>query len=108
MQIDLRNIHDVLEQLGFPIEEVTRNPADESITVILTRKASEGQRMRSQSIVNQFVNGGARGEFAEFAAAYQTAFDALPQRDDIDNAKKLDELRGMALALRDYIDQHVH
>lgn len=104
--LNLRDIHTTLDGMGFPVEEVRREP-DETISVVLERKATAEQRERAQGMVNVFVDSG-RDDFAEFAAGYQTALDALPKVDDIEAAKKLDDLRAMALALRDYIDRYVH
>lgn len=104
--LNLRDIHTTLEGMGFPVDEVRRE-SDETISVVLERKATNEQRERAQKMANVFVDSG-RDDFAEFAAGYQTALDALPKVEDIEAAKKPDDLRAMALALRDYIDRYVH
>ncbi len=104
--INLRDIHTTLEGMGFPVEEVRRE-SDDTIRVEMQRKASTAQRERAQGMVNVFMDGKA-DDFAAFAADYVTALEALPTVEAIDSAKKMDELRALARALRDYIDRYVH
>lgn len=104
--MNLRDIHTTLENMGFPVEEVRRE-SDVAVSVTLGRKATETQRERAQTMVNVFADSG-REDFAEFAAGYVTALEALPTVEAIEAAKKMDDLRAMAVALRDYIDQYVH
>ena len=104
--INLVLVHKALADLGFPVYEVRRNP-DETFSVELERKSTIEQREQAQQMVNVFIDS-KQDDFAAFAAGYQTARDALPKVADIEGATKLAELRTMALALRDFIDQHVH
>jgi hypothetical protein len=104
--LNLRDIHTTLERMGFPVEEVRRE-SDAAVSVTLIRKATETQRERAQGMVNVFVDSG-REDFAEFAAGYVTALEALPTVEDIQANNKTGDLRAMAVALRTYIDQYVH
>lgn len=104
--INLRQMHQTLEAMGFPVEEVRRE-SDVSVKVEFQRKATQAQRERAQAMVNTFVDSN-QEDFAAFAQGYTTALEALPTVEDLDGAKKMDDLRAMALALRAYIDQYVH
>ncbi len=94
--VDIHELHGLLEGLGIPVDSVHKNK-DGSIEVDYLPRATDEQR--------RIGNLMAWGEYdAEAEAARKAALEALPKIEDINGAKKVDDLREMALALREYLD----
>ncbi len=101
---DIHAMHHIIEGLGIPLDSVHLQRDGKTVELAFLPHATEEQRNTAQQIADEWDQEARDVAKEEALRTKAEAIHALPTAQDIETAKKLDEVKTMALALRAFID----